>query len=295
MQLQFVSVIIPTYKDWNRLALCMSALSSQAYPHDMFEIIVVNNDPKDQLPANFSLPLNCTVITEAKPGSYAARNAALKIAKGNIIGFTDSDCIPDKDWIKNAVIYLSENPACSRVAGHISIFPKSSRITTGEKYDKVYAFPQKMYVDDFKAGVTGNLFVHRKVFDEAGFFDENLFSSGDLAWGRMAHKAGHAIHYVKNVVVQHPARVLKELVQKERRVGGGSGVAARQTPTTLADFITVINGFRPRLAEIKHIYKTETDLTAIDKIKVLFLRHYLLNVRSLEKLRVKLGKKPNRT
>lgn len=52
----FVSIIIPTYRDWERLALCISALDKQTYSKDLFEVIIVNNDAQDQAPSNYYLP-----------------------------------------------------------------------------------------------------------------------------------------------------------------------------------------------------------------------------------------------
>src|SRR3954452_20493964 len=124
-----VSIIIPTYNDWKRLSLCVNALADQSYSKDKFEVIIVNNNPADTIPANFILPDNAIIITEEAPGSYAARNAALRMAKGEIIGFTDSDCIPDPNWIKNAVDYLESNSTCSRIAGKIAVFFETSNPT----------------------------------------------------------------------------------------------------------------------------------------------------------------------
>jgi len=107
----FVSVIIPTYRDWNRLKLCVNALKNQTYPKNRFEAIVVNNDPADPCPY-CPLPDNFVLTTEGKPGSYAARNAGIKIAKGDILAFTDSDCIPYSDWIEQVRI-PGKSAACS--------------------------------------------------------------------------------------------------------------------------------------------------------------------------------------
>src|SRR5690554_6136694 len=93
-KLPFVSVIIPTYHDWERLRLCLDSLNRQTYPKERYEIIVVNNDPEDVVPANFVVPNNFTILEESKPGSYAARNRAIQAAKGEIYAFTDSDCQP---------------------------------------------------------------------------------------------------------------------------------------------------------------------------------------------------------
>src|SRR5688572_8110282 len=136
----YISIVIPTYRDWERLDLCIAALTRQTYPREAFEVIIVNNDPADQPPAGLLLPENYRLITEAKTGSYAARNTALKIVRGTIIGFTDSDCIPDADWISNAVSYLAATPGCSRVAGHISIFYQSHRPSVAELYNTIFSF-----------------------------------------------------------------------------------------------------------------------------------------------------------
>lgn len=95
MEDKYVTIIIPAYHDWYRLSLCLNALAKQTYPHNKFEVIIINNDADDQVSADFVLPENCKIIVEEKSGSYAARNTGLKIAKGEIIGFTDSDCIPN--------------------------------------------------------------------------------------------------------------------------------------------------------------------------------------------------------
>src|SRR5690606_33493940 len=101
-----ISVIIPTYHDWARLILCVEALKNQSFPQEDFEVLIVNNDPLDKVPAGFPIFPNFSIINEEKPGSYAARNSAIKIAKGEILAFTDSDCIPDKDWLQNAYRYF---------------------------------------------------------------------------------------------------------------------------------------------------------------------------------------------
>lgn len=112
-----------------------------------------------------------------------------------------------------------------------------------------------------------------------------------MEWGRAAQKAGFAIDYVESVVVKHPARDFAELLKKERRKGRGKGLAERNRNNKFSTFMQLVNGCRPRLAEIKYI-NANTRLPVVEKIKVLLLRHYLLNVYTLEKLRVLLGKPP---
>lgn len=292
MKSKYVSIIVPTFQDWKRLALCVEALTNQTFPRDSFEVLIVNNDPRDSMPPDFALPEGFKILVEEKPGSYAARNTGLRAAKGEIIGFTDADCIPNPNWIMNAVEYFARNESCSRIAGKIAIFYKTAKPTMAELYNTMYSFPQEIHVKKTGTSVTGNLFTYKHVFDQVGFFDENLLSLGDLAWGRVANKAGFKVHYVPNVIVKHPARSLPELIKKEKRVGGGQGIRARGKK--VASLLRFLYEYKPRLDEFRFILNNGKELNAIEKMKILLLRHYLLGVRSYEKRKVQTGKDPNR-
>jgi glycosyltransferase involved in cell wall biosynthesis len=290
-----VSIIIPTYNDWHRLSLCLKALSEQSMDLNDFEIIVVNNNANDKTPDDYFIPVNCTVLVERKPGSYAARNAALKIAKGEVIGFTDSDCIPDKDWISNAYDYLDDNSRCTRIAGRVKVFSGPSKPNRAELYDKLYAFNQKGYVSADGTSVTANLFTYKYLFNRIGLFDENLMSGGDYKWGTLAHSAGYKIDYVESVLVHHPARAsLEELLKKEKRVGGGQAIFLKKNSHRLSEVFAFIYELRPRLGELKFILKSKEELSLMDKLNVFLIRQNLLAVRAYEKLRVQMGKQSNR-
>lgn len=291
-----VSIIIPTYNDWKRLSLCINALESQNFSRDMFEVIIANNNPHDHHPKDLSIPANFKIITEETPGSYAARNAALRIAKGEIIGFTDSDCIPDQNWIKNAVEHFQNNKTCSRIAGKVAIFFKSTDPTTAELYDRLFAFNQKSYVENSGTGVTANLFTYKYVFDKVGYFNDDLMSGGDFLWGTVAHKNGFKIDYVESVVVNHPARKdLSELVKKEKRVGGSQAHFLGKKNKKVFYFFKFLKELLPDLKTAKYVFINVKELSIKDRITIFSLRWYLVNIRNYEKFRVRLGKKANRT
>lgn len=294
MENKYVSVIIPTYRDWRRLSLCLDALAKQTYPKEMFEVIVINNDPDDKAPEDFLLPENCKVIVEEKPGSYAARNTGLRMAKGEIIGFTDSDCIPDKDWIKNAITYLKNNASCSRIGGNILVFYKSLKPSLIEQYNNVYSFPQKWHVNKDGTCVTANLFTYKYLFDEVGYFNENLLSQGDSQWARLAGKAGYELHYVEDVLVRHPARNFSELVKKEKRLGGAEGTRSPYKGNKLKSVYKFIGSFRPKKREIDFLAFQGKHLNIATKVSLFTLYNFFEAVRAVERLRVQMGKKPNR-
>lgn len=296
MSSTFVTVIIPTYNDWDCLALCLAALSQQSYPEDLFEIIVINNKPSSKLPEGYKLPQNCLVIDEHKPGSYAARNAGLNISKGEIIAFTDSDCIPDKDWIKNAVTYMLANPDVGRIAGKIELFYRSSKLVDVELYEKVYAFNQELYVKSDSTAVTANIFTYRSSFDKVGFFDDSLMSGGDYEWSVRAQKGGITIHYLDSAIVKHPARYhLEELLKKAKRVGGGQAkFTASEKANPVKLLFRFIYDLRPPIKSVKLINTRGKDLSLNQKLIVFRLRYHLSIVTAYEKFLVSQGKNASR-
>ena len=219
MNLPFVSIIIPTHLDWSRLSLCLDALAKQSYPTACFEIIVVNNKPDDEVPDNFTIPVNCRIIDEEKSGSYAARNAALALSKGDIIGFTDSDCIPDIYWIEKAISYLTQDKKADMVGGDIHLFRNSKRMRLGDLHDIAFAFPQEKYAMSQHFAATANMFAYKKVFEKAGPFNARLKSGGDYEWGQRAYQHGFRIVFGPDAIVNHPTRSnFREVIRKMIRI-----------------------------------------------------------------------------
>ena len=213
--LPFVSVIIPTYDDWDRLKKCLFALSNQTYPQNRFEVIVINNNPNDTVPDDIK-KYKCIILKEIEIGSYAARNRGISFSKGDILAFTDSDCIPDTFWIEKAVIRF--NKGCDRIAGFIDIFPMKTNANLAEMYDIIFGFDQEVSASN-GLSVTANMFAKKSLFERYGSFNNLLFSGGDTEWSRRVYSEGVSIVYASDVIVKHPARKsLKELFEKRYRV-----------------------------------------------------------------------------
>ena len=214
-----VTIIVPTYRDWARMALCLQSLAAQTYPASLVEILVVNNEPSDPPPHDLCAPANCRILDEPKKGSYAARNTALKEATGDILLFTDSDCIAEPDWCAQAVAFLERNPGIERFGGEIEIIPSAGGRTIAELYESTYAFEPRKYVSRGWAP-TANMGAWRRVFKGVGPFDDDHYSGGDGEWGSRATQLGISIGFCENALVHHPARTLPEILRKRRRIAG---------------------------------------------------------------------------
>lgn len=278
-----ISIIIPTYKDWDRLKICIEALENQSINYSKYEIIIINNHPGSRPDYNlFELAPNIQLIEESKPGSYAARNAGLKIAKGEIIAFTDSDCIPDKDWLLNAKKTLDNVDYIQLLGGEI-IISKSEKPNIFELHDSLFAFKQNEYVRNGYS-VTANLFVKKRVFDEIGGFDDSVKSSGDKYFCFKAKERGFNIGYSELAIVEHPARKsLDELKNKIKRIAGG----VDKNSGYLLSNIKAIAYLRLPLKDWKVILFSEYSTS--NKIKLVFLIYYLRVISVFERIKVTNG------
>lgn len=203
----FVSVIIPVYDNMERLKICLEALEKQTYAGNLYEVIVVNNNPSKNIEPHIVHFDNVRVICESRRGSYAARNKGILNAKGPVLAFTDSDCIPLGDWLEKGVENLLSRQNIGLVAGRIEITVGDPENPTSiEIYEKITAFQQKMYVEKFRFGATANLFTFRNIFKDAGYFNDTLASSGDFEWGNRVYAAGYKQIYADDTCILHPAR-----------------------------------------------------------------------------------------
>jgi glycosyltransferase involved in cell wall biosynthesis len=217
-----ISVVIPVFNDARRLRLCLTALAEQTYPRDRFEVLVVDNGSEEsprELVESFPF---YRFVEEPQPGSYAARNRGLGLARGELLAFTDSDCIPTPGWLAAGERALADQPESGFVGGRIEIFPRDERPTAVELYDMFFGLRQHNNVAEFQHAATANMFTRRSVIDRCGPFDDRVKSGGDFEWGQRVTAEGLPGIYCEAAVVRHPARrTWSDLVRQKRRHAGG--------------------------------------------------------------------------
>ena len=222
-----VSVIVPHYQDTVRLDRCLTALTQQTFPAESFEIIVAdNNSPMglDKVAEAIAGRARLTLVREK--GAGMARNGAVRLARGEILAFTDSDCVPEGDWLAEGVKAL---PGYDLIGGRMTVLVDDpNAMTPEEAFERVYAFDNEHYVKNRGFTVTANLFCRRSVFDKVGEF-QGADVAEDAEWCLRAKSMGFRIGYAAKSVVGHPARrTWAELLGKWRRVNTDNfGLAIR--------------------------------------------------------------------
>jgi cellulose synthase/poly-beta-1,6-N-acetylglucosamine synthase-like glycosyltransferase len=288
----FVSVIIPVFNDRDRLKICLQALEKQTYQSELYEIIIVDNGSVDNLEELVKQHSQVSLVSEQQKGSYTARNKGISLAKGEVLAFTDSDCIPEKNWLETGVKQLLSIPNCGIVAGKIKIFFQDRNYPTSvEAFDSIFNLNQQKYVEKHHYGATGNLFTFKKIFSEVGYFNASLKSGGDAEWGKRVFARGYSVIYADNTCVEHPARnSLAQLTQKViRQTRGSYDMNQTQTRGILTTFLL---GFKPPLrSAYRKAFLTKLLKSRSRKFKLFTIIILIYYVSLFEKIRLQLGGK----
>lgn len=211
-----VSVIVPHFNDLERLDRCLAALADQSMAATDYEIIVADNNSSVGLAAVAAVVGGRARVTVAMtPGAGPARNAGAEVARGDILAFTDSDCVPDRRWLEHGIAALA---AADFVGGRMEVLVPSDRPMTGaEAFESIFAFDNETYVMQKQFTVTANLFCPRAIFRTVGPFRTEVSEDNDWCW--RARDMGYRIGYAKGAVVGHPARAdFAQLKGKWRRI-----------------------------------------------------------------------------
>ena len=190
-----ISVIVPFYNAGNFFAACLDALVHQTFPHTRYEILLVDNNSRDhsralveavQRESVASTPdLALRVLEERTQGAYAARNCAIRHARGRILAFTDPDCVVSSDWLEQ--IYGALQDSRIGIVMGYRHYANASRLMRllaayeAEKARWVMSGSEKLLY----YGFTNNMAVQRWVLDKLGLFPERP-RGGDTIFVRQA-------------------------------------------------------------------------------------------------------------
>lgn len=118
-----VTVIVCTLGTHPILPVALRALLDQDMPRELFEILVVDNDPNaghtravlDAMAPNDADRI--LYVAQPTKGLPNARNAGAAAAAGDVVAFTDDDVVADPAWVRTLAAVMAESPIISVVTG----------------------------------------------------------------------------------------------------------------------------------------------------------------------------------
>ena len=201
-----VSVIVPVRNDRGRhLRTLLDALGKQTIPRDRFEVVIGDDGSTDGSTDSLDTADGWVrVVRGPAENSYAARNRAARNARGNVLAFCDSDCIPEPDWLENGLAQLEAAGPFAVAAGRIHfIVPDRRTVWTLIDMDTTKDHEREVQIGNAE---TANLILSRELFEAIGGFDDSIPEHGDFEFAKRCVDSGANLIYAPDVRLWHPTR-----------------------------------------------------------------------------------------
>ncbi|MFZ4768175.1 MAG: glycosyltransferase, partial [Roseimicrobium sp.] len=171
-----VSVIVCTRNGAATLQQCLESLACQTLPP--LEVLVVDDGSTDPTPAIAQAYAFVRYHRQEHAGLGVARNVGMSLARGDVLAYTDDDCMADEDWLRQ-VVRAFQDPRCVAAGG--PNVPPPPRNATEACVALAPGAPSHVLLDDFEAEhLPGcNLVIRRSALEEVGGFGAEFLAAGD--------------------------------------------------------------------------------------------------------------------
>lgn len=215
-----ISIIIPAYNSEKTIGRTIESLLKQSYPKKDYEILVVDDDSTDNTREVVRKFKKVRLIEQKHSGPATARNFGAKNSKGDILLFTDSDCVLDKNWIKEMVKPFTKTEIVG-VSGTYRTLNKDNLMARfiGYEIEKRHERMKKQKFIDFIGTFSAGY--RKKIFLKLGGFDTRFRTSSgeDPELSFRIEKTGLKMIFQPKAIVfhPHPNTLWKYLKQKYQR------------------------------------------------------------------------------
>jgi GT2 family glycosyltransferase len=224
-----VSVVVCSYNAERTMEACLVSLEKLNYPD--YEVIVVNDGSKDrtlEIAERFSY---CRIISQPNKGLSVARNVGAEAATGEIVAYTDSDCVADPDWLTYLVAKMetADLVAC----GGPNFPPPEDNLVPAAVAVSPGGPTHVLLSDDVAEHIAGcNMAFRRDVLLRLGGFDPVYRAAGDdvdICW--RFQDAGYTIGFSPSAVVWHFRRnTVKAYLGQQKGYGKAEALVYNKHP-----------------------------------------------------------------
>lgn len=209
-QSESISVIIPVYNAEKYLAEAIeSVLQQSIQPEEVFVVNDGSTDKSAEVAKKF-IP-RISLISQANGGISAARNAAIKQAKGSILAFLDADDIWTNDHIEKLLSPFRQNSELDMASGHVEQFlSKDANVQLPKTIEENHKV--------LRGYVAGASLYRREVFDKVGLFNEKLTMAEYVDWFARAKDAGCSHTMIPDIVLKRRIHSQNHGIRKKEHI-----------------------------------------------------------------------------
>ncbi len=201
-----VSVVIGALNEENYIGKTLATLKAQKTSHK-FELVVGDGYSEDKT-VSIAKKAGARVAKEKNRSAAWERNAGAKIAKGEIIAFTDADAQVPPEWVEIIAREFESDKGLAMLYGPVS-FSDSPSLEKSLSTIAMKIFLSVCAFAGFHNPIGSNIAVRRDLFEKAGMFDTSHITAEDLDLGKRMAKFGKLKYAPGMVLDVSPRRVKK--------------------------------------------------------------------------------------
>lgn len=209
-----VSVIVCSYNGAKTLDACLKSLRGIDYPD--YEVILVDDGSRDETPEIAARHPWVRTIRQENMGLSVARNVGAAAAEGEVIAYTDSDCMADPDWLYYLVGTLLSGDYAG--VGGPNISPPAENWVQACVAAAPGGPSHVLLTDVVAEHIPGcNMAFHKWAFDKVGGFDSEYRKAGDdvdFCW--RLQQGGEVIAFSPAAIVWHYRRFTLTAFRKQQ-------------------------------------------------------------------------------
>jgi glycosyltransferase involved in cell wall biosynthesis len=200
------SVVIPVFNCRGTIAKCINSLT--VLEHPSFEVIIVDDGSTDGTAEICEAFPRIRVIKLDRGGPSRARNVGISQARGELIAFTDGDCIVDRRWLTELEKGF-DRPEVAGVGGDQKSPQDETKMGRRiQEFLKLIGFmtdyiKTASVMRETEHNPSCNVMYRKSVVEEVGGFDEELFPSEDVELDLKIRRRGYALLYNPAAFVGH--------------------------------------------------------------------------------------------
>ena len=229
-----VTIVVPVRNGEQTIQQLLESLQKLDYDRNKIDVVVVDGSSTDKT-REIVKKYPVKLVIETRKGLNLARNIGIKSSNGEIVAFTDSDCVVPTNWITK-IVENFKDPKVSCVGGSaialnsdfVSQYADNSIVrlmpifTKREELDNVKPF--------FRHPAGCNMAFRRKVAEKVGYFDEKIkYGFDEVEFADRICRAGYKMVLDPEVSVWHKHRsTLVDFFKQNFQYGKGSGLVFKQ-------------------------------------------------------------------
>ncbi|MBI5477126.1 MAG: glycosyltransferase [Ignavibacteriales bacterium] len=293
-----VSVIVAARNEEDFIGDCIKSIQKTDYPSEKLDVIIVNDSSTDntseivesliQNNSNFRMISTSPGLNSLR-GKANAIAQGMRIAKGEIVLFTDADCQVPPTWIKGTVKYFDDETG---VVGGFTLLKADSIFEAIQQLDWLFLFSLASSTSGLKIPLTvigNNLAVRTKAYNSVGGYENIPFSvTEDYALVQAiiqntAYKVKFPVD-AGNLIKSYPCQDWKQLYRQKQRWGVGG------TDMIFSGYVVMLFGWIAKLSILSSVFWanpwfTISTFTVMSICEILFIGKVLRRFKLLGQIK----------